>query len=205
MGQQLSPDEKDRLIGLQIRLEYRFDRAGRLHPFEGSSEQARFIVYRHPAGIVKFVRYDLPPAQAVQLHALPPELAFEGHDAVSAILGNCNVGVFHSCVFVALPPLSGAPDVVQDEDGCFVVRVGGMPVSWGWSSRENEDAAELAVETNEHHRRRGFGRQVATVWAHDRMIACKVALYSYEEGNFASARLARSLGVVEYAVVTAYE
>ena len=205
MGPQLSPEETDRLVGLQIRLEYRLDRTGRLHPFEGSSEQAQFVVYRHPAGIVKFLRYDLPPAPAGRLQALSPESAFEDHDAVSAILGSCDAGVFHSCVFVALPLLSGAADVVQDEDGRFVIRVGGMAVSWGWSSRENEDAAELAVETDEHHRRRGFGRQVATAWAHDRMTTGKVALYSYEEGNFASARLAGSLGVVEYAAVTAYE
>jgi len=205
MGQQLSPEECERLIGLQIRLEYRLDRAGRLHPFVGSSEQARCVIYQHAAGAVRFLHYDLPPAQAERLEALPHELAFSDHAAVMTILGSSSSGVFHSCVFVTLSASSAAPDVVQDEDGRFVVHVNGVPVSWGWSARENEAAAELAVETDELHRRRGFGRQVAAAWARATMMAGKEALYSYEEGNFASERLARSLGVVEYAMVTAYE
>jgi len=214
MRQQLNSADCEMYIGHQIRLEYQLDEAGRLHPFPSSSEQAYFIIYRYAAGYIKYFRCDLPSAAVSQIEALPPQQAFEDRDAVCAILdahlpgsGKGGVGgdVFRSCVFVALPSPSEFPDVVCDEKGCFVVEVGGKPVSRAWSSRENEVSAELAVETEEHHRRQGLGRQVAAAWAYDKIKAGKVAFYSYEVHNVASESLARSLGVVEYALVTAYE
>lgn len=49
----------DDLIELQVRLEYQVD-GEILYPFAGSTEQSRFIAYRHPGGFLRYYRHDLP-------------------------------------------------------------------------------------------------------------------------------------------------
>ena len=78
-------------------------------------------------------------------------------------------------------------------------------MSWAWTSQESDQAAELAVETEPEYRRRGYARQVVAAWATHVLQENKVAFYSHEVDNTASEALARSLGVVQYAVVTTYE
>jgi predicted GNAT family acetyltransferase len=78
------------------------------------------------------------------------------------------------------------------------------PVSWAWSSDTNPKAVELAVKTDEAHRRRGYARQVASAWAYHNMKRGKVAFYSHKADNFASRSLAKNLGVVRYAQATTY-
>ena len=89
--------------------------------------------------------------------------------------------------------------------GRFVILVDREEVSWAWSVRENRVAAEVAVETAAHFRLHGYGRQVTAAWAHHIMDKGKVAFYSFARGNVASEALARSLGVVEFSNVAAYE
>jgi hypothetical protein len=64
------------LIQQQIQLEYRLNSDGFLVPFPGSTEQARFIIYRHTDGYVTYFRHDLPRSIREALATLPPEHAF---------------------------------------------------------------------------------------------------------------------------------
>jgi predicted GNAT family acetyltransferase len=71
----------------------------------------------------------------------------------------------------------------------------GDVVARAFSARENSRAAELSVETTPAHRRRGFARQVAAAWAADVVSSDRIAFYSYDFANAASAALASSLRV----------
>jgi predicted GNAT family acetyltransferase len=82
---------------------------------------------------------------------------------------------------------------------------GGERASVAWSVRENATAAELAVETAVGHRRRGYGRQVTAAWAQHVIGQGKTAFYSYAEENVGSRALARSLSVLEFSTVAAYD
>jgi predicted GNAT family acetyltransferase len=85
-----------------------------------------------------------------------------------------------------------------------VIVINGRMVSQAWTERGDEHACELAVETVREYRQRGYARQVAAAWAAGVLDSGRVAFYSHRLVNSASESLARSLGVVQYAVSTAY-
>jgi len=196
------------LIRTQVQLEYSLDVDGLLVPFPRSTEQARFIVHRHATGYERFYRHDLPADIRRRLATLPGAAAFDCRKAVKAILAAqsaCTQAFFGtSGEFACLPHPTDYPDVARASVG-FQVVVAGDRASIAWSVRENASAEELAVETAEGYRGRGYGRQVAAAWACHVMAQGKVAFYSYAEDNLASRALARSLGVVEFSTVAAYE
>ena len=200
--------DASQFVRLQVTLEYGLDAEGFLVPFPGSTEQARFVIRRHPGGALRYYRHDLPAPVRERLAALPDEEAHGNPDAVKAILAadaRCqDVFIGVSGVFVKRPEQTEFVDVVRRE-GQFVILAGDKPVSAAFSVRENEAAAEVAVETADAFRRRGFGRQVTAAWAYHVMAQGKVAFYSYAEGNLASQALARSLGVVQFSRVAGYE
>ncbi len=196
------------LIHLQITLEHDLDADGLLVPFPGSTEQARFVIHRYPGGYVRYFRHDLPDPVRERLTALLGDTALSNQDVVKAILAadvRCqDVFIGASAVFVNRPGQPEFPDVVCHE-GRFVIVDGDEPISEAFSVRENEAAAEAAVETAAPFRRRGYGRQVTAAWAYHVMGQGKVAFYSFAEENTASQALARSLGVVQFSSVAAYE
>lgn len=198
------------LIRLNVELEYGIDSAGLLVPLPGSdpAEVPRFSIIQHEGSYVSYFRHDLPHHIRDQLAALAPEQAFNDHQTVKCILAEdapCEKMWFgKGCYFSDVPMPSDFPDAVW-KDGCYVVMVTGEPVAWAWSARENEVAAEVAVETLPAFRRRGYGRQVTAAWAYRVMKAGKVAFFSHERDNPASEALARSLGVVEYSAVVEYK
>ena len=197
----------EELIGLQIRLEYQVE-GDQLTPFPGSTEQARFIVYRHTDGFARFYRRDMPPQMRQELERLDPELAFEDSGRVVSVLNahsrNKAFGLFESCFFPDFPQADAYPEVVQDGNR-FVVQVDGQPVCWAWSERSNERCAEVAVETLPTFRRRGYSRQAVSALAAAEMERGKVVFYSYELGNLASRELGQSLGVVFFAACAAFD
>jgi hypothetical protein len=97
-------------------------------------------------------------------------------------------------MFVARPHPSEFADA-EHKDGGWVIRRGAEAVSWAISSREDERAAELGCETSPDHRRQGLARQACAAWADRVLAAGKVAFYSYQFDNLASAALAAALGV----------
>jgi hypothetical protein len=207
-GERLDDLDSVELVDLQIRLEYNVDTDGLLVPFPGSIEQARFIVYHHAEGYVEYFRHDLPRPIREQIAALPPEQALNDHEAVKYLLATDapreEMWTGKSYVFATLPGPGDFPDAVR-EAGRYVVMVAEKPVSWAWSARENDGAAELAVETAPPFRRRRHGRQTAAAWGHHVLKRGKVAFYSHASDNLASEALAQSLGLVQFATAAAYE
>jgi GNAT superfamily N-acetyltransferase len=197
-----------RLIRMQIELEYGLDAAGRLVPFPGSSEQARYIVYRHVHGYERFFRYDLPEELLWRLAQSDPAKAFEDTRAIARLLESDlpaeRLPIFASGV-ISVQPAPGVPSQVVFREGCCVIEVAGKPVAWAWSARSNAVSAELAVEVDPEYQRRGYGRQVAFAWARQLSAAGKVAFYSYRTSNLPSQALANSLGIEIFAHCVAFD
>ena len=191
------------LIHLQITLEYQLDPAVNLVPFAGSSEQARYIIYKYQGGYRRYYRYDLPIQVTSQLAEKDARSAFEQPEQVINILSQDGPvhpsGPFVSGYFNHIPVL-GEYSLVQLLDGCFVIVVGNQPVAQAWSERCNERCAEVAVETLPEFRQCGYARQVTAAWANSTINQGRLAFYSYKADNLPSRALANSLDVVQYAV-----
>lgn len=89
----------------------------------------------------------------------------------------------------------GAFPAAEPDEDAWVVKVDGAVVARAFSARENSRAAELSVETAPGYRRQGHARQVAAAWANSIVSSGRIAFYSYDFANTASAALARSLRV----------
>jgi GNAT superfamily N-acetyltransferase len=138
-------------------------------------------------------------AKAVRVGA---EAAFES----PGLLGFAKSGRLRSYVFpedLARPP--AILELVREYETThvepymhrpvFELRVDGRCVSYCRSSRENDRCAEAWVETDPKHRRRGSARDVVAAWACAVRDNGKVAFYSHDADNVASAGVARSLGL----------
>ena len=87
----------------------------------------------------------------------------------------------------------------------FAVVRNGETVSRAWSVRLNDQAAEIAVETKEGHRRKGYGKQVVCAWIRHQLTLGKVPFYAHRKYNLQSKALAESLGAFMFADVTSYQ
>ena len=195
------------LIRLQIELEYRLEGDG-LIPFPGSTEQARFIVYRFKGGFTRFYRIDIPVQLRLELDRVDATQVFEAqalvHEIMNAYSRAGSAGIFESCSFVQSPRLHAYPDVERDGKS-YIVKADGKPACWAWSERTNDRCVEVAVETLPAYQRRGFARQTVSALAADEMRKGKVVFFSYKLDNLASQALGRSLGVVPFATCAAFE
>jgi GNAT superfamily N-acetyltransferase len=195
------------LIDLQIRLEYALDGGGRLLPFPGSSEQGLYIAYRHAGGTVLYFNHLLPEELCTRLVEMGGARAFEAPESVEklmqAYMPARYEGRFVSEYMARLPEQSEFPDAVLQQ-GQYVCLVDGKPVCWAWSERSNEACAEVAVETQPEHRRKGYARQAVAAWAYAVIQSGRQAFYSYKAENEPSRRLAHSLGTEWYADVVGY-
>lgn len=102
---------------------------------------------------------------------------------------------------------SPAPDEYRDVEQVgnnWAIKVDGTVAAVAWSVRANELSEEVAVETGDPFRRRGYARQVVSAWAHSVPGKDRVAFYSHHSDNPASQALALSLGLVQYADGAAY-
>jgi hypothetical protein len=86
-----------------------------------------------------------------------------------------------------------------------VIKVDEAVAAVAWSVRANEAAEEVAVETGEPYRRRGYARQVVSAWIQSVLRRGRVAFYSHDQSNLPSEALAHSLDLVRYAEGVAYE
>jgi hypothetical protein len=96
--------------------------------------------------------------------------------------------------FAATPDPREYVDALRRGSG-WTVSIEGNVAARAFSARENARAAELSVETSPAFRRRGLARQAAAAWAAEVLSSGKVAFYSYDFTNEASAALAASLRV----------
>jgi hypothetical protein len=194
------------LIHLNVGLEYETVTSDNLIvPFQGSSEQSRCIIHKHSGGYECFLRHDLPVALREKLLSFPPETLFSEREYIKTLLAPCNdLWIGKSYTFKTLPNSSLFPGVVKAGHQ-WIIEANRQPVSWAWSVRENQFAAELAVETLPGFQRHGYARQVVLAWAHEIVSQGRVAFYSHNHDNFASQALAHNLGLVPYTEGVAYE
>lgn len=187
-------DDRD-LVELQLKLEGVRIENGHLFEAVPGAEVPHVSLFRF-AG--EYVVYSRPTMEAVltsTLTRLDPEVLFQFPGALVDAMGARGVLRLERFLVYTLasedgPPMSG----VIERDGSYVVEVGGTVVSVARSSRENEDAAELAVETTGDFRRRGYARQVSHAWASAVISRGKVAFFSHRPENLPSAGLALALG-----------
>jgi len=148
------------------------------------------------------------------LEALPAHEAFSNPQAVLALLAldrRCNEYTsFHGYIFPDRLAPELYPSVVRLAQPntigrpVFGVVVDERVVCACSSVRENSKAAEAWVWTLPQFQRRGYARQVTSAWAHDLRQQHKIAFYSHQRANLASAALARSLGLSCFLTAAAY-
>jgi hypothetical protein len=198
------------LIQLQIKLEYKFNLHGWLVPYPNSTEQALYIVYRHARGFEAFYSHLLPSEIAKKLLALGPMAAYNQPRVVSKLISDlyrpCSGGedMFWSGYFEYPSDPKGFALVSREEDA-WVIKVEGQVVSQAISVRQNEQCAELYVETKPDFRLKGYGREAASAWARDMLISGRIPFYSFKTSNTASSALAKSLRVRWFANVVVFE
>lgn len=194
------------LIRLSVEIEHTIAANGDLLARPGK-EHALFEVSQHSDGRLLYFWHEIPAALRAKLSALNTEVLLNDHETVKQILSDyrpcTQIFAGIGCYFAHTPPVSDFPDVVFHQ-GCYVILAEDKPVCWAWTQDQSEDACELAVEVLPAYQRRGYGRQVVSAWAANVRNTGKVAFYSYRIDNQASAALARSLGVIQYARKTAY-
>lgn len=105
--------------------------------------------------------------------------------------------------FTPMPELAVLGDTDKEFDVC-AVNIDDEQVAAAWSVRRNDKAAEVAVETKEGFRRRGYGKMVVMAWVNGRLREGKVPLYTHRTGNLESQALAESLGAVKYSSIVSY-
>lgn len=81
--------------------------------------------------------------------------------------------------------------IIPDDDGGWKARA--------WSVRRNEESAEIAVETKEEHRRKGFGTQVVSAWVTSQIERGKIGIYAHRKYNLESKHLAEKVGATLFA------
>lgn len=194
------------LIRLNLEIEHHLTEDGDLVPLPGK-DPLLLLASRHQDGYVFYYRQQMPARLRAEIDALGLERAFDDDAAVQAILAGyapCTrlvegVGGY----FAAAPTADEFPHVIREGDS-YHIEVDGQAVSRAWTWFESDEAAEVVVEALPEFRRHGYARQVAAAWAAGVMQSGRVAFYGYLADNEASAALARSLGVVEYANWVAY-
>jgi RimJ/RimL family protein N-acetyltransferase len=105
-----------------------------------------------------------------------------------------DIGHFHTYRFddnTAVQPRA----ITHDRPEAYSIVIDGHAVAGASSSRSNDSAAELWIETQAAHRRHGYATILAQVWAANVQQSAKIAFYSHLHDNVASAALARKLGV----------
>jgi hypothetical protein len=198
------------LIQLQIRLKYKQNLNGWLVPFQNSNEHAFYIVYRHARGFETFFNHQVPSKLGERLLAIGPAAAFKQPQIIRELISNsyqpCLGGmeVYWSGYFEYPPGPIELTSVSREQDA-WVIKVDGQAVSQATSVRQNDQCAEVYVETKPEFRLRGYGRQAAAAWARDMLISGLIPFYSYPASNIPSAALAKSLRVRWFADVVLYK
>lgn len=107
---------------------------------------------------------------------------------------------FESAPKIEFPLVTELGDT-QDTLDTFAVLENGIWVARAWSVRRNDLSAEIAVETREAHRRKGYGGQVVSAWASSQISKGKIGIYGHRKYNLESKYLAEKVGVVLFADV----
>ena len=195
--------EPSELARLQIELEYDLTNDGLLVPIEGSAEQARSCIYLHGEEWWAFFRHNIPAnARPEIVESLPGVLSTEPAELI-ARLGGASIDRSETYLPTRSFPTSASRRVRLIEGRFGILGPNGQAVSFAWSVRENERAAECAVETLEPFRRRGLASEVVGAWMNACLVSGKVPFYSHAASNDASRALAVHLGLTHVFTVFA--
>ncbi|MFO8033609.1 MAG: GNAT family N-acetyltransferase [Candidatus Bipolaricaulota bacterium] len=172
-------------------------------PGENPDDIHRVFLVLHSEGTELFVRHDVDPSVAVQLRRTRAAIWWRDPTGIARLLYGSDglpVGAWRGSTycFTTPYPTDAFPSVTATPDGRFVVWLEGIEVSWAWSARANTRCAELATETAEAFRRRGFAIQVCRAWANTQLAQGRIPFYSHRSDNVPSAKLARALGVSHF-------
>lgn len=192
-------DGTDPTVLLQMRLEcIGIDGDGLMVRVPGPNPDgiARLAVYRCATGAThRLFRADVDCGTRERVSAV----------AIDDLIAESGFIAHYVTYTVDRMPSSNEWSEVVFMDGRWVVLEGGTVLASASSSRENDEAAELWVQSAAAVRRRGWGRRVAAAWiAHIRRQG-KMPLYSHRAENLPSRRLARSLGAVMRFDLYAYD
>lgn len=173
-----------------------------------------FLAVADLAFINFYFRNELSDRIVSALSSIPPAQAFD-EKIVRPILYSSETGFFEveirrelSYYFESVPRIE-IPNVIElgdtpDTFDTCIVMAGEKVASRAWSVRRNDRAAEIAVETYDPYRRRGYGCQVVAAWVRRILEQGKVPIYSHRTGNLESKALARSVGAILFADVISY-
>ena len=179
-----------------------FDDNGRLVRIAGPSPDDIPLIYVAFVGgeWLRFCRYDVSNEVCAQLNGVPSSQV--SRTVIAKIAQSDGAAIWEGSAyhFAGVPAVSSNLQL-EKENGRFRIRTGNKVVCEAWSSREDDFAAELAVETVEGYRRLGYGKVVAAAWATEIIMKGKVAFYSHRDINIASSALAHSLGVERFMTV----
>lgn len=206
-----------RLLQIHLELEcITFDHRGDLIflPCPDPDYLPRVYIGHHPDGYITLFHHDLAPTLRDEINTLSPETIFQEPEPVQQILGRDapseKLWRGKSYLFQQRLTRDLFPDVTRIdhtqsglfadasriiEQPTFAVISAGEIVSACDSARENKQAAEAWVRTNEDFRRRGYARQTVLAWAHDLQAKNKIPFYSHKVENRDSEALAVSLGI----------
>jgi len=186
-------------------MEYDLTTDGLLVPIAGSEERNLCSLYVGESGNETFFRFDVPTDVRRVVAALEPQEVFASPENVVERLGGRSAARYETYV-AEVPVSSMSPVRSRFSEGRFVVDgPDGQPASWAWSVRESNYAAECAVETVEHFRRRGLASAVVAAWVNAVLTAAKVPFYSHASSNDASRALAVRLGLTHAFTVFSVE
>ncbi len=104
---------------------------------------------------------------------------------------------------VFTPDIGYMGDTSDTHDTVAILHDGEI-VSKAWSVRRNDRAAEIAIETKEGFRRRGYGKQVTAGWVKYILSLGKEAIYSHRKGNLESMALANSVSANQFVEVLSF-
>ena len=183
------------LTQFQIGLEYDQTRAGLLVPREDSKERNLCSLYLHGDGVDAYFRTDVSEDVQTTIGVMTEAELLAAPELLLTLLGGETASRYETYIALSPFPESAFPAVRADADRLVIAGPGGQPASWAWSVREDERAAELAVETDAAFRHRGYATQVSAAWVTRTLIADKVPFYSHSPENSGSAALAARLGL----------
>ena len=161
-------------------------------------DQPLVVVSRVAGESLLYLREGLPPAIQRELRDIGASACFDAEEHVRSILASgmpCREIRRIRWYTVARRPEQGEYAAVVRSGSRFVIIDDGQEVAWAETDSENEQAAEVSIETLAAFRRRGYARQITAAWAAATLDAGKVGFYSHRLTNDASRAVAASLGL----------
>jgi GNAT acetyltransferase-like protein len=161
-----------------------------------------------------YLRHDMSNHSFIsEINYLDIDRAFDDHTIVLDLLSKYGIDVVEirremSYYFDRKPSINTSDVVWRGDTQSFYdeasILSGNKVISRAWSVRRNMNSAEIAVETDEKHRRKNLAKRVVSSWVSHQIDNGKVPIYSHRSGNVESQKLVTSCGGIKFAEVISY-